>query len=476
MPCFCLTFVCNKMNKQRIKYGVVCFLYSFFLLAQKYYYIDTIEIEGNKKTKRSIIDREFIKKQGDTVAPERLEYITLRSQQNIFNTNLFVLDTVYFEKIDSTKIKLHTHVRERWYIWPVPIFEIQDRNFNTWWQTKDWFRINYGFVLDHENFTGRKDKFSLVVQRGYSEKYGMVYRNPYINQQQTLGVRTSLFFKQSNETQYNTVFNQPLFYRDYKKHIVQLIEAKLSFTYRRKFFDSHTLESAYNYWRLNDTIIKLNPFYFENTSTRTLQYFYVYYAYVFNNTDIQYYPLKGWALGASITKNGIGFRSIENVNNIFLYATVKKFTAINDWLNLANGVYVKWTENKPIPYFFNRAIGFGNNTVRGYEYYVIDGQQYFMTKNALRFRLIKPRVYHLKRLKIQQFNTIPFYAYLNLFLDAAYVQDKFYFQTNFLSNRWIYGYGLGLDLISYYDLVIRIEGAVNHLGKAGIYLHLNVGI
>jgi hypothetical protein len=45
-----------------------------------------------------------------------------------------------------------------------------------------------------------------------------------------------------------------------------------------------------------------------------------------------------------------------------------------------------------------------------------------------------------------------------------------------LNNRWIYGYGAGLDFITYYDLVFRIEGAINHLGEAGIYLHLNMGI
>lgn len=457
------------------------FIYLFALIAcklifsQQVYYIDTIEIEGNKKTKNNIILREFVKKQGDTVAANRLDYVIQRSQQNIFNTNLFVFDTVYFEKIDSNKIKLHTHLRERWYIWPVPIFEIQDRNFNTWWQTKDLFRINYGMVIDHENFTGRKDKFSIVIQRGYSEKYGIVYRKPYINTQQTIGFRTSFFFKQANETQYNTIYNKPIFYRDYNKHIVQLIQAKLSFTYRKKFFDSHTLEAAYNYWYLNDTLIRLNASMLGEENANTLQYFYLYYAYSFNNTDIQYYPLKGWAAGFSITKNGLGL-PVENIDNFFVFGALKKFTPFTPWLNIANALYIKWTDNRKIPYFFNRTMGYGNNVVRGYEYYVIDGQQSFMTKNALRFRIIKPHVFNIKWLKIPQFNTIPFYMYFNLIFDAAYVQDRFYYQNNFLNNRWIYGYGAGLDFITYYDLVFRIEGAINHLGEAGIYLHLNMGI
>ncbi|MCX7729316.1 MAG: hypothetical protein N2203_07590, partial [Bacteroidia bacterium] len=65
-----------------------------FQVAQQIFYIDTVEIEGNKKTKYNIILREFVKKQGDTVHAEKLQYVIQRTQQNIFNTNLFVFDTV----------------------------------------------------------------------------------------------------------------------------------------------------------------------------------------------------------------------------------------------------------------------------------------------------------------------------------------------------------------------------------------------
>jgi hypothetical protein len=94
----------------------------------------------------------------------------------------------------------------------------------------------------------------------------------------------------------------------------------------------------------------------------------------------------------------------------------------------------------------------------------------------LRWRLIKPRVITIKKLNIPQFNTIPFYSYLNLFFDAAYVEDRYFYTNNFLNNRWIYGYGIGLDFITYYDLVFRIEFAINHLQQTGIYLHLNMGL
>jgi hypothetical protein len=43
---------------------------------------------------------------------------------------------------------------------------------------------------------------------------------------------------------------------------------------------------------------------------------------------------------------------------------------------------------------------------------------------------------------------------------------------NNLNNKLLWSTGLGLDLLSYYDQVYRLEFTYNSLGEAGIYLHL----
>ncbi len=442
---------------------------------QQHYTIQSIKIGGNKRTKDKIIYREFIKKIGDTVQADRLNYIVNRSQQNIFNTQLFVFDTVYIEKKDSNKISLRAHVRERWYLWPIPIFEIQDRNFNTWWQTKDLFRINYGMTIDHRNFTGNKDILSVVVQKGYYEKYGIVYRLPYLNAKQTSGIRTSFFYKQAREVPYTTIGNEPIYYRDYHNFVFNVWEAKTSFLYRKRFFDLTNLELVYSYINLADTLLKLNPD-FADKKKNELNYFTLFYSFTYDNTDIKPYPLKGWFFNINAQKNGLSILPQENANNFFAFSTLKKYTPLNTYFNLANSISCKYKDNSYLPYFFNRSLGYGSS-VRGYEYYIIDGQRYFLTKNAFKVRLLKPRTYFVKPIKnISQFNTIPFYAYLNVFFDAAYVEDKFYYQKNYLANKWLYGYGVGLDLISYYDFVFRIECSMNNLNQYGVFLHLGAGI
>jgi hypothetical protein len=121
---------------------------------------------------------------------------------------------------------------------------------------------------------------------------------------------------------------------------------------------------------------------------------------------------------------------------------------------------------------FNSAFGIGRDFVRGYEYYLINGQHYFYEKANIKYNFLPERVFRMPYPKSEKFNKLPFAAYINIFFDAGYVKDYFYFTQNTLSNKLLYGYGTGLDLVTYYDLVLRIEFSINHKNENGFYLHL----
>ena len=78
------------------------------------------------------------------------------------------------------EIGLSLEVKESWYIYPAPIFELADRSFNVWWKEMncDFDRVNYGIRIDHLNLTGRKDKFKIKFQQGYTRKYELEYNFP----------------------------------------------------------------------------------------------------------------------------------------------------------------------------------------------------------------------------------------------------------------------------------------------------------
>jgi len=99
---------------------------------------------------------------------------------------------------------------------------------------------------------------------------------------------------------------------------------------------------------------------------------------------------------------------------------------------------------------------------------VIDGNSYGLLVNNLKYCLLQERRYNLTYIPWSQFNPIHFSVYTNLFFDMAYIQGQYYaIDGNNYVNRLLYTGGLGLDLVSYYDQVIRFELSVNREGQPG---------
>jgi outer membrane protein assembly factor BamA len=471
---FC-TFLISKYQLLLILFFCINVISAQSIDSADVFTINSISILGNRKTKDKIIIRELVKKRNDTLDIKFLEQIKKRSDQNIYNTHLFIYDTIYPTVNYKLKtIDLKIVVKERWYVFPVPIVEVQDRNFNTWWQTKDLFRINYGFVVGLENFTGRKDRFVFLFQRGYSEKYGFSYQNPYTNKAQTLGLNMLYSYNRNNEVNYATQNNLPQFVRNYKTYLRAEHEAKIGVTHRPNLYEQTTLELQYKNTKIGDTIVTLNPNYF-NDSKKQIHYLSLQYRYTFDNRDNKAYPLKGWAFDGYITKDGFNLEESSPINNMYVIANIRKHTPLKNRFYLANLIKVKQNNADKLSYNFNRAFGY-NELIRGYEYFVMEGQRYFLSKNSLRYQIVKPKVFQPKFLQqAKQFNTIPFYAFVNVFFDAGFVEDKFFYKNNSLVNSWQYGYGVGIDMVTYYDVVVRLEYSFNKQQQSGFFIHATVG-
>jgi outer membrane protein assembly factor BamA len=74
---------------------------------------------------------------------------------------------------------------------------------------------------------------------------------------------------------------------------------------------------------------------------------------------------------------------------------------------------------------------------------------------------------------MDQFKTFPIDFYLKLFADFGYVDDR---NTRTLNNRftnkYLASYGAGLDIATFYDLVFRIEYALNQDLDDSFFLNL----
>ena len=119
------------------------------------------------------------------------------------------------------------------------------------------------------------------------------------------------------------------------------------------------------------------------------------------------------------------------------------------------------------PYLFNRALGFKNDFIRGYEYFVIDGSHFALLRANTRFRIVD-QVVHQNRFKISKY--IPIRVYAKIYNDIGYVYNK-HPETSFLNNKILNGYGAGFDVLVSYNIKFRIEYSFNHLNQKGLFLH-----
>ena len=120
----------------------------FFVLTCKYLYpqentvISEIIISGNVITQEDIIKRELLFRIDSIYLKTELESKIKLSQQNLKNLNLF--NFIEIEKKEKNNLTtVYINLIERWYIWPYPILEISERNFNVWWD--NFQSSNYGF-------------------------------------------------------------------------------------------------------------------------------------------------------------------------------------------------------------------------------------------------------------------------------------------------------------------------------------------
>ncbi len=436
--------------------------------------IQSISISGNKITKDYILLRELLFKTGDTLSIDNFNQKIKKSNENLMNTSLFNFVTIS-PLINDSKVTVFVLVTERWYIWPIPQFDLADRNFNTWWKTRDFNRVNYGVDLALYNFRGRNETIDLIISLGYDEIYGISYRIPYINKNQTLGLIISSNFARNHEVAVNTRNNKIDFFKNNFNFPKQSIAYNGGIIYRKNIHNSHLLQLGYEKYSFDDTLMKLNPEYSTNIQLKT-QYFTLFYQFKNDYRDYKPYPLEGHYFDFEFTKSGLGllYADTEKTDFFSIKSTFRKFWKLSPRFYHAIGFTGNVTPD--YPYYVQNGLGFGRDYARGYEYYVISGQGFGLLKTNLKFALLPPKIITFHFIKTEKFNTIPFSFYLNLFADAAYVYKKNNDFNNTLTNKLLIGTGVGLDFVTYYDKVLRVEYSVNKMGESGFFIHFMTSI
>jgi outer membrane protein assembly factor BamA len=270
-----------------LRHTILLFLLSFANLSAKPEVVEVaaIVIEGNYKTKAAILSREMDFGVGDTIHIQNIQKRFEANKLNILNTGLFTEVQLNIKNWDEVnpRVNIVISVKENWYIYPIFLLELADRNFNVWWQeqNRDPNRINFGLDLYHTNFTGNKDRLKLGVLFGYSQKYELEYYIPYLNRTQTLGLIFDAYYSRRKEISYQTIENKLAFDRTEGQFQLYRYKAGITFQYRKKIRSYHNFRLSYRQNQISERVAtELNPDYLGNGNTAqrvpALHYEYLY--------------------------------------------------------------------------------------------------------------------------------------------------------------------------------------------------------
>ncbi|MFN0016414.1 MAG: BamA/TamA family outer membrane protein [Saprospiraceae bacterium] len=445
---------------------------------QAFVRIDTIILEGNRKTRSAFILRELEFAAGDTLDLATLAATLERNRLRVMNTSLFSSSAISLETLEpGDRLAVRFQLVETWYIYPIPVFELADRNFNVWWTefNRSLKRVNYGISWTHLNLSGWADVLKINLNFGYTNRYEVVYERPWFNRRQTLGFRAAVGLSRAHEVAYGTQENKQLFSVNPDIWQRERFYANLTFNWRPKLLDNHALTLEYHHNQVGDSIAaKVNPDYFLGSKTRQ-RHFSLVYRFVTDRRDIRPYPLSGWLGALEIRQNGLLptddlhlFRAAAELRRYFLLAPrLSLETVLKGRLSLPR---------RQPPFFNNQALGYGNDLVRGYEFFVMDGLDYGLFRTSLHIGILDHSFKIGRIMPMQAFKVMPLKIYLSLNNDLGYANDPYYAAGNPLTNRLLHGYGIGLDVVAYYNMVAKFEWSWKGVGGSGFYLNINTGI
>jgi outer membrane protein assembly factor BamA len=427
--------------------------------------IADISISGNKKTKVHIILRELPFHSGDEFTEMVLGKKMLKAKERLVNMGLFHTVTVEASEVIPGEKNILITVRERWYVFPLPYLKHADREFNQWLFEKNasFDRVNYGVKVTHNNATGLNDKFRLWLVTGYTRQVSFGYDRLYIDKNLKWGINARFSYGQNRELSYNTIGDKQAFLKD-ERFIRNHLNTTIGFSYRPAIRTRHYFGVTFTRERISDTVMALNPDYFRN-GRQEVGFPTFYYTVDYFNLDYNPYPTRGYAARISLSKSGVNHNTnlwqLHVKNTGYLNLSPKAFIELNGY----GGIKLPFRQ----PYFSQRFLGYDDAFLQGYEYYVIDGAAGGYVKTTFAHELFdfSVRVPGKKKRVIER---VPFKFYGKIYGNAGYVYNPNPGE-NELSNKVLFSGGVGIDIVTIYDVVVKLEWSFNHLGQNGLFLH-----
>ena len=435
-------------------------------------FIHDIVMEGNKKTKEQIIFRQLTFKKGDSISFSQLQSVLNESKQYIINTGLFYNVTLNIRNWEGSNMDILISLEERLYTYPIPTVDIFDRNFNAWYveHNHDGKRLQYGIRFLQMNMRGRNESLRINAMFGFAQKFELSYTVPYINQKQKVGLQFKSSYTRSKFAAIETNDNHEQYYFAPDNFVRRTFLTQFDFTLKPGYQDKHIFSAGFLHSEIDDTITHQNPDFYLNGKVLQ-EYFAIGYTFIHDRRDIVGFPLHGSYFDIGVAAFGI--LPSDNTHLYSLQINHAKYFEVGKNLYFAIRNKLKFSSPVKQPYYTQKGFGYKLDYVSGYEYYVVDGQSFWLGKLVSRYRILKFNLPNNFQNNVVKASKFPFNVFLVGQLDAGYVKDDYYFKGNPLSNSLLVGGGPGIDVVMFYDVAFQLQYSFNLRGENGLFLHFS---
>lgn len=444
------------------------------LYAQDYITVSDIKVSGNKKTKTQHILRLLDLEKGDTMDIATIGKRLEKNMELLLSTSLFSQADANISKWDTDKkeIDLRIKVQEGLFIYPYVVFEVADRNINVWLDNHwlDFSRTNYGLGVSHINLFGFNDQLKVYAQRGYTTKYQASYYRPLFYKK--IGLFGEIFYADYHEMPYATYENKLEFTSNPEREAIWFRRrATIGIDYQHSTYENHELLTYFYHDNIASTFEEYSSNFF-GESRRKQRMMALEYTYTLDNRPYKVYPYRGNFLEIKLKKEGLGI--FKEYNNMACEVNYEHYIPWTPKWSSSHKLRGKTLLNKTdLPYYNKKAVGYEEAIIRGYELYVIDGSDYLIHSSSLHYKAFSNTIDWGSLMFIKPLKKMQTDVHLRFSLDQGYVYDLDADPENFLNNRFLYGGGVGVDVVLYHIAALSLEYNVNHLKEGKIYIKVD---
>jgi len=384
--------------------------------------IKNIIIIGNKHTKENVIRRELLVKEGAVPTSQQLT----ESQRRLQNLYLFNRVELTLVSMDDTYNALIIAVTERLYLYPVPIFTINEQ---------DWGKISYGLGLEHMNFRGQNERLWAGLWFGYRPGFNWFYRDSWAGD--SLHLTTGL--GSSRYTFNHRTLDFP------ERHFANLVSVG-------KWWSLYFLtELTFNFENIKVDHEYASLMHSGKSSENQIG---VQLSVRYDTRDLYYYPSSGWLNMFTIYQNGL-FQRFDHYQHLTM--DTRYYVPLGS-LILAWRFYQTYLFGEAPIYRLNY-LGF-NERIRGHFYTEKEGRNINVGNMEIRFPIL-PIVYYSYSLPIipdEYLKNLKFGLSGCLFIDSGIIWNT---APQYSFSNFDTGFGIGLHIHLPYVEVMRLDYGFN---------------